>query len=46
MSSDFVYAIRPAAALDEPFLWEMLYQSLYVEDGGVPFYREVVRLEP
>ena len=43
MSSDDVYNIRPATPADEPFLWEMLYQSLYVEEGAAPFPREIVR---
>jgi ribosomal protein S18 acetylase RimI-like enzyme len=42
MTQNSKYTMRPAAASDEPFLWEMLYQSLYVEDGGVPFPREVL----
>jgi ribosomal protein S18 acetylase RimI-like enzyme len=43
MSGDAVYHIRPATPEDEPFLWEMLYQSLYVAEGAAPFPREVVR---
>ena len=43
MSSDNVYNVRPATPADEPFLREMLYQSLYVEEGAAPFPREVVR---
>lgn len=43
MSGDDVYRIRPATPADEPFLWEMLYQSLYVEEGAAPFPREVLR---
>jgi hypothetical protein len=39
----FSYNIRPLAPSDEPFLWEMLYQSLYVPPGEGPFPREVVR---
>jgi len=27
---------------DQPFLWEMLYQSLHVPEGGSPFPRDVV----
>jgi ribosomal protein S18 acetylase RimI-like enzyme len=41
MVDSFSYKIRPAVASDEPFLWEMLYQSLYVE-GQEPFPRDVV----
>jgi ribosomal protein S18 acetylase RimI-like enzyme len=36
------YRIRPAALSDESFLWEMLYQSLYVEEGHEPFAPEIV----
>ncbi|HKR00013.1 MAG TPA: GNAT family N-acetyltransferase [Pyrinomonadaceae bacterium] len=42
MTRPFNYRIRPAAQSDEPFLWEMLYQSLYVE-GQEPFPRDVVQ---
>ncbi len=35
--------VRPATAGDEPFLWEVLYYSLWVPEGGVPFEREIVR---
>lgn len=38
--SDF--QIRPALPSDQPFLWEMLYQSLYVEEGKEPFTRDVL----
>ena len=34
--------IREASASDEPFLREMLYHSLYVPDGCLPFDRAVV----
>ena len=27
---------------DEPFLWEMLYQALYVPEGQPPFAREIL----
>jgi ribosomal protein S18 acetylase RimI-like enzyme len=39
-SKDF--SIRAACAADREFLREMLYQSLYVPAGGVPFPRDVV----
>lgn len=42
MADSFSYRIRPATAADEPFLWEMLYQSLHVE-GQEPFPLDVVR---
>ena len=31
--------IRPLTLADEPFLWEMLYQALYVPPGRPPFPR-------
>jgi ribosomal protein S18 acetylase RimI-like enzyme len=34
--------LRKALASDEPFLWEMLYHSLYVPAGGTPFSREIL----
>ena len=34
--------IRPLTLNDEPFLWEMLYQALYVPPGQTPFAREVI----
>ncbi|HVF28261.1 MAG TPA: GNAT family N-acetyltransferase [Pyrinomonadaceae bacterium] len=40
VSSD--YKIRRAGQSDEPFLWEMLYQSLYVPEGVEPFPRDVL----
>jgi ribosomal protein S18 acetylase RimI-like enzyme len=33
--------IRKASASDEPFLWEMLYHSLYLPDGAAPFERAI-----
>lgn len=27
------FPLRPLTALDEPFLWEMLYQAIYVPEG-------------
>lgn len=27
---------------DEPFLWEMLYQALYVAEGDLPFPRDII----
>jgi ribosomal protein S18 acetylase RimI-like enzyme len=41
MTNPLSYKIRPATPADEPFLWEMLYQSLHVE-GQEPFPRDVV----
>ena len=37
------YSIRPLSNEDEPFLWEMLYQALYVPAGEPPFPPEIVR---
>jgi ribosomal protein S18 acetylase RimI-like enzyme len=34
--------LREASALDEPFLWEMLYHSLYVPPGCAPFSRDIL----
>ena len=42
-AESFSYSIRPLAPSDEPFLWEMLYQSLYVPPGKEPFPRAVVK---
>src|SRR5262249_44592784 len=35
--------IRSLTAADEPFLWEMLYQALYVPEGADPFPPDIVR---
>lgn len=35
--------IRPLLQADEPFLWEMLYQALYVPEGAAPFPRDIVQ---
>ncbi|HEV2704604.1 MAG TPA: GNAT family N-acetyltransferase [Pyrinomonadaceae bacterium] len=43
MSDETDYEIRPADASDETFLWEMLYQSIYVEAGKEPYPREVLQ---
>ncbi len=29
---------------DQPFLWEMLYQALYVPEGALPFPREIIEV--
>jgi ribosomal protein S18 acetylase RimI-like enzyme len=36
------YSIRRLTSSDQPFLWEMLYQSLFVPEGRKPFPREVL----
>jgi ribosomal protein S18 acetylase RimI-like enzyme len=42
MMVNFSYKIRPATPSDESFLWEMLYQSLYIEAGSTPYPREIL----
>ncbi|MGH9837569.1 MAG: GNAT family N-acetyltransferase [Blastocatellia bacterium] len=37
------HIIRPTTREDEPFLWEMLYQALYLPEGHPPFPREIVQ---
>jgi ribosomal protein S18 acetylase RimI-like enzyme len=34
--------VRPLSPLDQPFLGEMLYQSLHVPEGSPPFPRDVI----
>ena len=36
------HSIRRLSPSDQPFLWEMLYQSLYVPEGSPRFPRDVV----
>jgi ribosomal protein S18 acetylase RimI-like enzyme len=36
--------IRSLTVADQTFLWDMLYQALYVPEGADPFPRDVVRL--
>jgi ribosomal protein S18 acetylase RimI-like enzyme len=36
------YGIRLLSSSDQAFLWEMLYLSLHVPEGGQPFAREVL----
>lgn len=36
------YQIRLLTPADQPFLWEMLCQSLYVPEGRAPFERSVI----
>ncbi len=38
----FPYRIRVLAPADQPFLWEALYQSLFVPDGKPPFERSIL----
>ncbi|CAM3719805.1 GNAT family N-acetyltransferase [Marinicrinis lubricantis] len=37
------YSIRPITVQDVPFLWEMLYESLYVPEGKEPFSRDILQ---
>jgi len=37
------YTIRPITERDVPFMWDMLYESLYVPEGGKPFGREILQ---
>jgi ribosomal protein S18 acetylase RimI-like enzyme len=36
-------SVLPLTRADEPFLWEMLYQALYVPEGAEPFPREILK---
>jgi GNAT superfamily N-acetyltransferase len=36
------YSIRSLTPTDQPFLWEMLYQTLYVPADGTPPPRDVI----
>lgn len=36
------YNLQPLTVSDEPFLWEMLYQAIYVLEGELPPSREIV----
>ena len=42
MSRPEEFEIRPLAPSDQAFLWEMLYQALYVPEGGEPFERGIL----
>lgn len=37
------FFIRPLMKIDEPFLWEMLYQAIYVPEGSAPVSRDVLK---
>ncbi|MBE9118925.1 GNAT family N-acetyltransferase [Lusitaniella coriacea LEGE 07157] len=37
------YSVRSLKPSDEPFLWEALYQALYVSPGVPPLPREIVQ---
>ena len=36
------HIIRPLTPTDEPFLWEMLYQAIHVQDGEPPLPRTII----
>jgi streptomycin 3"-adenylyltransferase len=38
-----LYTIKPITEQDVPFLWDMLYESLYVPEGQEPFSRDVIK---
>lgn len=40
------YSIRPFKESDLPFLWDMLYQSIYIPEGQRPPSREIILKEP
>jgi ribosomal protein S18 acetylase RimI-like enzyme len=42
MNQSKEFNIRPLTPSDQQFLWEMLYQSLYVPEGRAPFERSVL----
>lgn len=37
------YTIRPLQPADEPFLWEMLYEAIYIPEGGVKPERAILQ---
>lgn len=42
MNKSEEFVVRPLTVSDQPFLWEMLYQSLYVPEGRPPFERSIL----
>lgn len=42
MTTPFSYTIRPAVSSDQRFLFEMMYQALFLEEGQEPFPPDVV----
>lgn len=36
-------SLRALTPADEPFLWEMLYEALFVPPGAAPFARAIIR---
>lgn len=43
MTSSLSYDLRPIKLADEPFLWEMLYQAIYVPPGSPPPSRDILQ---
>lgn len=37
------YTIRPLQPADEPFLWEMLYEAIYIPEGGTKPDRAILQ---
>jgi ribosomal protein S18 acetylase RimI-like enzyme len=44
MARTMAWIIRALKEEDEAFLWEMLYQALYLPEGQAPLSREVIHL--
>lgn len=42
MTLSLTYGMRPITLVDEPFLWEMLYQAIYVTPGTTPPSRDIL----
>ena len=42
MTTLFGYKIRPAVYSDQQFLFEMMYQALFIEEGREPYPRDVL----
>jgi ribosomal protein S18 acetylase RimI-like enzyme len=43
MVSSLQLSLRPLTSANQEFLWEMLYQALYVPPGVPPFPREILQ---
>ena len=37
------YVVRPLIEEDVPFMWDMLYESMYVPEGQEPFSKDILR---
>jgi ribosomal protein S18 acetylase RimI-like enzyme len=42
MSELFDYFLRPVSSDDESFLWEMLYQAIFIPEGSAALPREII----